>query len=134
MWRNKGGSGSLLNDVNNNDYVDNRVQISNTTISSTTSNDTSKDNYKIIQSFLSLLTKYFNSRTLVLFNEGSRTYLRQAYRTLFFIPFYASTTIWEYDLHFFPDCLHPGCYTPFYWISLFDTIFEVFSGVKTENR
>ncbi len=52
---------------------------------------------------------------------------------MFFIPFYASTTIWEDDLHFFPDCLHPGCYTPFYWLSLFDTIFEVLSGVETEN-
>jgi hypothetical protein len=65
IWRSKGGSGSILNDVNNDDYVNNSVQISNTKVNSTMSNDTSKDNYKIIQPFLSLLTKYFNSRTLV---------------------------------------------------------------------
>jgi hypothetical protein len=62
IWRNKGGSGSLLNDVNNNEYVNHKKlqHVSNTVNS----------NNKIIQPFLSLFTKYFNLRTLVLFNEG----------------------------------------------------------------
>ena len=61
IWRNKGGSGSLLNDVNDNEYVNHKKlqHLSNTVNSN-----------KIIQPFLSLLTKYFNLRTLVLFNEG----------------------------------------------------------------
>jgi hypothetical protein len=204
--------------------VNNRAKLSNKKVNSTMSKDKSNGNYryKIIQPFLSLLTKYFNSRTLVLFNEGlhhhnpetfhqslqfpltifqslsqgrssnndnnnyngpffliresnsvhfqellnnngnityksanstvkhciqsmintkkwrneiiQKNLKRKASSALLFIPFYASTTIWEYDLHFFPDCLHPGCYTPFYWLSLFNTIFEVLSGVKKENR
>jgi len=73
-------------------------------------------------------------RSMIITKKWRETYLRQASEPLFFIPFYASTTIWEADLHFFPDCLHPGCFTSFYWISLFDTIFEVLSEVKTEKR
>jgi len=205
IWRNKGGAGSLLNDVYNNDYVNVNLH------KEVSSNTSQQDNSKIIQPFLSLLTNYFNSRTLILYNEGlhhnspdalyqslkfplnifeslasdygpffliresnsvhfqvlnnNDTYqatdftkkhcirsiknnakkwrnqmiqihLRRASRIIFFVPFYASTTIWEDDLHFFPDCLHPGCYTPFYWLSLFDTMFQVLilSDIKIINK